>query len=314
MTHSNSVHKVFLLLVDMFQNSYRIIVLLVIVSMIISCSKEASQTEPPVIELIADSGFIGNAASVAPGSLMKFRLKLQEGSEKLTNFYIEVSAAGQEPKRYFDTAMYVSELMWTGSFYKSPEPDEVWTFHVRDRQGGSNQTEIEITADTNSAYHPVLSIDNIKMGAQNNIQIGAFYSFESQIVYFTQEAKENQDLIDLVFYYGVDESSIASPGANIETGIFPDNISPVNWTIRNTTRFIKTSLTENDFNNVTSDSTLIANYVDADGKRKAKNLTAGDIYVFKNQSNRLGLFMVNSVAGTEVGEVNIDVKIQNPAK
>ncbi len=42
------------------------------------------------------------------------------------------------------------------------------------------------------------------------------------------------DGIDIVVFYFEpleDKSTIASPGANIESGIFPDDLTPVNWGI-----------------------------------------------------------------------------------
>ncbi|MCD4682836.1 MAG: hypothetical protein K8R86_06105 [Bacteroidales bacterium] len=303
-----------LLHIDMFLYTYRTFFLLFIILLINSCNKQENPDVAPAIQLIADSGYIGNSTSVSPGTLMNFKLDFKEGSEKLTNFYIEVTDLNHLSKRYFDTAMYVSNLLWTGSFYKSPDSFESWDFIIRDRQGGSSSVLIQILADTNAVYLPLLLLEGVEMGAQNNVENGSFFSFNSQLVYFPPEAKQNQEIIDLVYYYGEDEWTIASPGANIEDGVFSENVSPVNWEIRNTTRFIKTGLTQADFNNAQNDSILIANYVDADGKRKAKNLTSGDIYVFKNQQNRLGMFKVNSVSGTDAGCLEIDLKIQSEQK
>jgi hypothetical protein len=306
----NQGYRRILFVTDMLIKTYRKFFCLLFLSILVACNKQDNPAIQPSIELMADSGYIGGTTTLAAGALLKFKLNLTEGSEKLTNFYLEVSALNQPPKRYFDTAMYVSNIVLIKSFYKSPEPVETWSFVVRDRQGGSNSVAVQIMADTNSVYGPLLNLSHIVMGAQNNIQTGSCYSFEIQKVYTVSEAKENQDSIDMVFYYGVDELTIASPGANIESGIFPEDISPLYWEVRNTTWYIKTTLNENDFNNATNDSIMIANYVDANGKRKAKILTAGDIYVFKNQQNRLGLFKVNSASGTDAGLVDIDVKIQ----
>ncbi len=292
--------------------AYRSVFLFLAVIVMISCSKENDAGQRPSFELVADSNLIsGNSLTVPPGSLMKFKVHASQGSNKLTNFFIEITDAEKNHHRIYDTAFYLAEFDWEGSFYKSSEIFETWLFCIRDRQGLGNGDVINIYADSNSQYNPVQALVNIEMGAQNNMQFGDFYSFESQTVYFIQQAKENQELMDLVFYFGEDDLTMASPGANIEDGIFPENDTPVNWSIRNTTRFIKTSISESEFSSVNNDSIMIANYSDADGKRKAKNLTAGDVYVFKNQSNRLGLFRVDSVSGTTEGFIKFEVKIQN---
>ena len=294
---------------DMFFGTYRSIVTALVLLVLIACDKEVPSVEP-VIELLAGPGNITENATVIPGTLMTFEVTMTEGSEVLTNFIIEVNGTEQGVRRLFDTAMYVNQLTWKGSFYKSADPSESWTFIVRDRKGGTSLAGLTLWADTGSLYGPVVHLDPIIMGAQNNNQFGNFYSLFKETVYNIQEAKNNQESIDMVFYFGEDALTMASPGANIEDGIFPESVSPVNWEVRNTTRYIKTSLTNADFDGMMSDSLMIALYIETEGKRKAKNLTAGDIYVFKNQKNRLGVFRVNSASGTYEGIIDLDIKIQ----
>jgi hypothetical protein len=289
--------------------------IIILLSLCICCHKDFEQGEPPSFELIQDSGFISGSVSVPAGSLMKFKVHARQGSEKITNFFIEVQEpVSGERYRMFDTALYTSELNWEGSFYKSALPMEGWTFVVRDRIGQGSGDVCYFTTDTNSAYQPILSISNVILGAQNNEITGGFYSIGSNSIYHGPEAKVNQENIDIVFYHGEDALTIASPGANIEAGIFDESFSPVNWVVRNTTRYIKTSLSAANFDHVINDSLMIALYIDADGKRKAKNLAGGDIYVFKNRQNRLGLFRVNVASGATDGMIDFDIKIQEAEK
>ncbi|MCB2221822.1 MAG: hypothetical protein KQI35_15640 [Bacteroidetes bacterium] len=276
-----------------------------------SCRKEFEKGDPPTFELIQDSGFIGGSASIPAGSLMKFKVHARQGSEKITNFYIEVRdpVAGSS-YRLFDSAIFASEFIWTGSFYKSAAEIENWIFTLRDRVGQGNSSVFHFTTDTNSSYQPLTNIAGIVLGAQENTMFDGFYTIDDNIVYDGPQAMENQAFIDLIFYYGEDALTMASPGANIEEGIFDESFSPVNWEIRNTTRYIKTSLTQEDFNQTVNDSLMIALYIDADGKRKAKNLSVGDIYVFKNRQNRLGLFRISAASGTLDGMAKFDIKIQ----
>ncbi len=294
---------------DMFYPTYRWVLAALTTMILASCAKEDAPTVP-FIELVPGPGYIAENSTMIPGTLMSFQVSMSEGSGVITNFFIEVSSAESGTRRLFDTAMYVNQLNWKGSFYKSAEPSETWTFVVRDRQGNSSQTKLTLWADTGSVYGPVMPFSYIQLGAQNNGQTGNCYSIAGEAVYFIQEAKNNQGIIDMVFYFGEDELTMASPGANIEDGIFPESVSPLNWEVRNTTRYIKTSLTSTDFDGVMSDSLMIALYIDAEGKRKAKNLSAEDIYVFKNQENRLGLFRVNSISGSYEGLIDMDIKIQ----
>ena len=114
----------------------------------------------------------------------------------------------------------------------------------------------------------------------------------------------------MIYYYGEDDQTIASPGANIEDGIFQEEYIPNNWLYRNTTRFIKTSMIDEEFNLIQNDSILLVSYVEGEGKRKAKNLETGDIYSFKTQGAKYGIFLVTEILGLESGTVKIDIKIQ----
>lgn len=313
MINFNNPFNGYFIFADMFRLAYRVVIYLFISVAIISCNKEDSPGISPSFEMVEDSGYISDPATIPPGQLMKFKVYAEEGSEKLTNFFIEVQDVGRVRTRIFDTAIYCSEFYWEGSFYKSSEQFELWSFIIRDRQGRGNGDIFYINADTSSAYSPIMLLSDINLGAQNNSQTGGFFSINDNSVYTTLEAQDNEELIDLVYYYSLEDlQTIASPGANIESGVYPEDLTPVNWEIRNTTRYIKTSLSESDFDNTINDSIMIANYIDADGKRKAKIITEGDVYVFKNQENRLGMFKVNDVSETDTGTVNIDVKIQYP--
>ncbi|MCF8369149.1 MAG: hypothetical protein K9G76_08915 [Bacteroidales bacterium] len=301
---------------DMFVRAYRIIILFSGILFFYSCSKNTTSELSPIIEIQSGANYIYGDTTISPGSELNFKITAKAMGEKLTNFYIVVIDTNFEKTRVFDTAIYTSDFAWTGSFFKSSEKKERWKFSIRDRNGQETSSSIFIYADTTNAYHSILSINNIILGAQDNSLIGGFYSLDNQMGYFAEEAEAFQDFIDLVFYFESEEdkSTIASPGANIESGIFPENLTPVNWEHRNTTRFIKIPLASNEFDALLNDSIMIARYIDSEGKRKAKNLESPDVYVFKNVQNRLGIFRVNSVTEGSFGEVTIDVKMQEVNK
>ncbi|MCD4735436.1 MAG: hypothetical protein K8R53_05300, partial [Bacteroidales bacterium] len=144
----------------------------------------------------------------------------------------------------------------------------------------------------------------------NNPGNGGFLDVFSNLIYDQVEAYNHQESIDLIYYFGEDENTIASPGANIESGVFDPSYTPVNWEYRNTTRYIKTSLDTTIFSSIQNDSLLLVSYIEGEGKRKAKNLVAGDVVSFKTQESVFGIFKVSEVAGTNDGTVNIDIIIQ----
>jgi len=299
---------------DMLVSAYRYVLLLIFMVALASCAKEESTGQSPSFELVTDSGYVSGPVIISPGQQMNFKVVAKEGSEKLTNFFIEVEDINHTKTRYFDTAIYNAEFKWEGSFYKSSEQHELWRFIIRDRKGKGAGEVFFIGADTNATFTPVVGFNNILLGAQNNILTGGFFALSNQTVYSALAAMDHQELIDMMFYFGEDQSTLASPGANIEDNIYPEAVSPLNWEVRNTTRYIKTGLTESDFDGADNDSIMIETYIEDQGKKKAKNLQTGDIYVFSNQNNLLGLFKVNEVTGSDTGIITIDIKIQDLTK
>ena len=305
------VNKIgFISITGMFRLIYRILFALGILSLIVSCQKNEDYGDVPVFELTTDSGFINGYGTFSPGELMNFKVQAVQGGQKLTNFFIEVRTFEGDIFRQYDTSMYCSEFHWEGSFYKSSSLAEQWMFVIQDRRSRRTGDILNIYADTVSSYKPLMEFEAIELGAQNNPNYGGFYSLEKQMTYFVEDAKTNQEFIDLVFYHGEDEMTMSCPNANIEDGIFPADLAPNTWDIRNTTRYIKTSLTNEDFDSAQNDSILIANYIETDAKRKAKNLIEGDIVVFKNQQGLLGMFRINSIEISNDGKLDIDLKVQ----
>jgi len=196
------------------------------------------------------------------------------------------------------------EYMENFSLVKGVAESEVWKFTVEDVDGKS----AEISLTLNREYE-LLSMTSAGLGAQDNTSIGSFYSFSLQEVLMQGDAFENQESVDLLYYFdGADENIIASPGANVSDDIFTGTSGLVNWTTLNETRYYKTSLATGDFTSLVNDGDIISNYVVADAKRKAKNLSEGDIYTFRTSSGRYGAFKVVTVTGAAEGSIDIEIK------
>ena len=110
-----------------------------------------------------------------------------------------------------------------------------------------------------------------------------------------------------------DENTIASPGANIDSSIFPGPGGPGNWTVKNTARFLAPEgITGEDFSGASNDSLILFNAFEFDaGKRKAKKLQVGDIYSFVTDTEIRGMLIVNKVDGEATGYIECDIMIQN---
>ena len=274
-----------------------------------ACNKDSDEKYKPSIILVAEPGFIANDTMMKAGEDMTFKIVAMKGSYNLTEFYIEVISDKAEV--YFDTGNNASILEWSGTFKKTFAQNEQWNFIVRGRHGLSESTTINIKLDTSGSFGEVINYPIITLGAQNG-NLPGLYSFMDSTSYSLDQAnnsEENQKKIELLYYYqSVDLNVISSPGANIEPEVFNDAIK--NWTFRNTTRFMPTTLTVAEFNSIANDSIIIANYNEADGKRKAKLLQTDDIYSFKTNNDKLGVFLVKNVSGAEQGSIEIELKIQ----
>ena len=294
----------------MNKKTTKIFSLLALLLFVATACKKTEELFPPTILLVNETGYIHSDTSLASGDDIRIKLLLQKGDLNMTNFLIDVYT--DSVSRYFDTGMNTEYLMWEGVFIKTLAPLEDWKFMVFDREGNATVTSIRISLDTSAQYTPLISFSPIGLGAQDNQQYGGCYNLTDNIMYFHQAVASDTALqhgIDLLCYYDdTDNATIASPGANIVDGIFP--INPNTWIFKNTTRYMKTSLSIEDFNSAMNDSIIIANYDEGEAKRKAKQLKVDDIYTFRTESGRLGIFKVNAVEGTSDGSVNISLKTQ----
>ena len=83
------------------------------------------------------------------------------------------------------------------------------------------------------------------------------------------------------------------------------------WTTRNTARFYQVTMTQEQFDAVSDPAYVVSLYSEADGKRKAKNLKAGDTYSFKLESNgKYGILRVTEVTGQADGKIVFSVVMQ----
>jgi hypothetical protein len=157
----------------------------------------------------------------------------------------------------------------------------------------------------------------VKMGAQSNTTIGAFYSIGMNKVYTQAQAYANQDTIDMLCFYELTETSfnyttIASPGSGI-SGIFTGDDAPANWTTAKTTRYCvpAATITVEEFDNLEQNDAVIPTYYNADvAYRKEKNLAVDDIYAFKTQDGIYGLLKVVEVVAEADGYVQFELKLK----
>lgn len=287
----------------------------IISTLLFGCKKEEhKEAVAPSIQFVTETGFVYKDTLLKTADKFRIGIICKAGTYNITHYnYTFRNEKGKNP---MDSGMNSIGFRWETVLSKGSSKTEIWSFYVRDREGNASDTiHITIKLDSNSVYGKIISVPEITLGAQDNTVDPEFYSLTTKQTYNAAQAYQNQNLIDLVYYYDPitgDNNSIASPGANIDSTLFTGSNAMKTWLIKNTTRFEYTTLTGTDFNASNNDSLILANtFPFASGKRKAKNLVAGNIYSFVTQNSQKGLFMVNNVSGTNAGSIKISLKIQD---
>ncbi len=287
-----------------------LIIFTLVLTVIIGCEKETINHPPPTINFVTDTGYVYTDTILALGETFKVGIIAENPNVNLTNFIIKVESDTLEV--FLDSGMNTPTLNYEKTLVKGIKDSEKWIFIIRDRDGKSDEISFNILMDSSSTYGNINYFQSIDLGAQNN-SIGSFYSLDEDSVYILETAFNNQNKIDLCYFYDfidIDENTIASPGANIDESVYPGESGLSNWSTRRTSRFKIANISEEDFLNATNDSLLLAVYGQSEGNRKAKNLQDGIIISFKNNNGKVGLFKVNSVLGTDAGTINISIKVQ----
>ncbi len=279
------------------------------IGFISSCNKKEAM--PPTIQLDAAADYLSKDCILAPGTNFKVRILAEMGDANITNFVIK-NTHGSETVSYFDTGVNNETINISKVLTKSVFDSETWTFMVIDKNGKNASVSFTVYNDTSSGYQDIRVFNDLILGAQYCQATGSFLSLNSGNIWFLNDAFTLQDSIEMLYYYDStgDANTIASPGANIGSFIYPGSISPIYWTVRHETRFYKTAYSASDFYNVQNDSLLLVAYDEINGKRKAKNLVTGDVYAFKTAHIKYGMFVIENVAGTDSGTVQISLKIQ----
>jgi len=276
----------------------------------LSCKKDETFPDPK-ISFSTNNDYLSNDTTLFLNDEVKILIIAESMSDvPLTQLHIKVDKDSEITT--IDSGINTNILNFEKTIKKGTALSETWSFYVADREGRTSK-EISITFSLNesSIFGNIIIIPSIIFGAQDHATIGGFYSLENDQIYIEADAANNQADINLLYYYDnvdADENTIASPGANIDATIY--DLS--NWTVKNTTRFeSKSNITDEEFNNCNNDSLILNNtFVFNDGKRKAKNLTIGDIYAFATEAGKLGLFKVINLESQETGVIEIALKMQ----
>jgi hypothetical protein len=283
--------------------------LLIIIALTLTfCQKGEKSNFPPKIEFIKDSGYVYTDTTISLGTIVKVGIHSFKSTENIT--YFNVKMDNGVILTALDSGLNNSSMNYCRSILKSNSQYEIWTFSVMDKDRNKSGISIKLTKKPAISYGDIIFFPSVILGAQNNTNAGHFYSLSNNIIYNQQDAFNNQQLIDLIYYYGLYESTLSSPN-EAEVPLFYTGITGIaGWTIKNETRYDTTSVTVPEFDSSANDSLLLTEYDQINGKKKAKYLQPGMIVSFRNQTGKIGLLKVNSVNETDSGSIDISIKVQ----
>lgn len=270
----------------------------------LSCNKEESSDEPEIVLL--DFNSVHSDTCMTMGSNMRFVMRAFSGDDDpITN--LVVSSGGDV---YLDSGLYSNNLMYELNITKGSPVSETWTFFVMNKGRKTNSISVTITLADSSEFNPVITMTDIRMGAQNNTDYGSFYSADSNTVHNMQSACAIQDIIDIIYYYGTYECTLSSPNEADAPSIFTGSCGLAEWTVKNESRYFLTPLSGTDFNLITNDSLLIASYNAVSSTRKGKNIVPGQVWSFRLHTGKLGLMYVSETQPGTGGSILFSLKVQ----
>jgi len=284
------------------------LVIIAVSVFVAGCSKNEDPI-PPTIIFKQATGYVSANTNANYGDTLKFGITAKSnGTDNIAKF--QIFANGQQ---MLDSTVNTATFTLAVTTVKSILDKEVWKFVTTDIAGNSKTDSIVITG----IFGEILTYSSKTLGAQSNTTEKGFISYSNSTAtqYTQDEAFNHQADIDMFCFYEntppshVNLMTLAAPGSNI-TGILTGTTSTEQYAVKNVTNFVKTTLTAAQFDAVTNDAVIRASFEPKNQFRKAKLLTASDVYSFKLQSGKYGLFKVIAVAGAEAGTLQIAVKIQ----
>ncbi len=279
----------------------------IIASLLYSCKEEELSGIKPVITVETGTNLVSENTTLPAGQQYQVHIVASaENGENLTNLIIKSNGT-----RVFDNGYNTPTLSETITLTKTTEEIEVLTFIIRNKARLADSLSITLTKEIKEPGE-IIKYNSITLGCHENTSIGNYYSTGNNKAYTQTEAFNNQNLIDIIYFFDAveDKNALGSPAANLSS-IITGSEAPENWTIKRTTRYTRSTINISDaeFNNSFDDSLILANLF-TDGGRKAKQLQAGQYFGFVNEEGKYGIIKIENVTGEAEGTLQFSLIIQ----
>lgn len=290
----------------MNKKNLALLTVILVSTLIISCSKDNGD---PTIKFVPTTGFTGKDTLIKVNASLTVTMQLDwNGVDTL--FQMDVKKN--------DLLMQSFPVM--GHSYnigiglkKGPDQTEKWTFEVVDQKGNRSSVSLTLTKDPNSEYGSILYFSPVVLGAQNNTSIGGFIGFLNQnaTIYTLETAFANQAKVDLLYYSdATTNATLASPGSDIPTDLYPGSRNISLWSVKNASRFLKSTLTVSDFTTMASDVSIVDGWSDSQSVTKAVELKVDDIWLMKLSSGKKAAIWIKKINAADAGSIELEIKIQ----
>jgi len=270
-----------------------------------SCSKDDGKGAP-TLNFKTGTGYTSANATVNYNDTVKIGIvATSNGSDNIVKLVLKA-----DDQVIMDSTLNAIQVSLDFNIVKGASASETWKFSVTYAAGKVTESNIVLSRPSTE----IASYSAVKLGAQDNTTDPSFFSTSDGTTYFQSAAFNNQAKIDMFCFYENTTShqnftTLGAPGSNI-TGIFSGNTAPDNYTVKNLTYFVKTTLTAAQFEAITNDEVILQSYDPSNQFKKAKNLQAGDVWAFKTQAGKFGVLKVTSVVPETNGSLEMAVKIQ----
>lgn len=276
--------------------------------MVSSCTKDSEETDPgPSLTIKGGAGYTSDDATIQIGSTIKVGVvggKSSVSGNKLTRFVFKYTA-NNVPTTLLDTTLNADSFNWETELDFSGVGTGRLSFELTDKGGMKAEKGFNITVEGPET----VKYTNIELGSWNDA-IGSFFSTAEGIAYtVTQTATvpANQAKIDFLFFKGVtNANTIASPD-DVDANTITD-LKLGQWTNKNQTRFNPSTYSAAQFDAIGGNFQFPSFDVNQQ-TTKMNQLEVGDVFLFKTQSNKLGLIKIVSLY-TKGDKMKIDVVME----
>jgi hypothetical protein len=165
-------------------------------------------------------------------------------------------------------------------------------FRIAAEGGMTDEKQLKVTV----VDPPVLGVEVkripvVELGSWND-PIGSFFNMEDELVYTIAQAKQNQELVDFLFFRGANNlNTIASPDDE-DAGTI-DTFQLVEWDTKNQTRFNLTEMTADEFDEIDEmELFLFPDFDEENALTKANMLEVDQVVFFRTEAGKHGLIKV----------------------